>query len=75
MYAASGSGTRTSYHLGAQLEDGNNSALGRDKDQAATSGWNNDFSGLSIQNATGQCGSTAGTAGPGGTERCYDVIP
>lgn len=76
-YATLASGSRITYHLGAQLEDGNNQALGGDKDQSITTGWTNDFRGLSVADTTGQCaaGAADGTAGPNGTERCYDVVP
>lgn len=77
-YAAP-SASPTTYHLGAVLEDTANSALTGDKDcTSAAAGcgsasYTNGFSGLSAN--TTVCDGTAGTAQPGGTEHCYDVIP
>ena len=66
---------RTTYHLGAVLEEITNTALLGDRDAVtAASGWTNDFHGLSA-GATLSCNTTAGTAQPGGTELCYDAIP
>lgn len=45
QYATPGTGPFTTYHLGATLEETTNPALQGDKDQAATSGWTNDFTG------------------------------
>lgn len=73
MYAALTTGPRTTYHIGATLEDTNNAALTGDKDGAVTTGFTNDFNGLSAN--TGGCNTVAGTAQPGGTELCYDVTP
>lgn len=74
-YATFASGTRSSYHLGATLEDTTNQALQNDADVAVTTGFSNDFSGLSAAVAPAACNATAGTAQPSGTETCYDVKP
>lgn len=74
-YAASTAGTRTSYHLGATVADVANNALVGDRDAVANAAFTNDFSGLSASTEGTQCSTTAGTAQPGGTETCYDVVP
>ncbi|MDP3769823.1 MAG: type II secretion system protein [Candidatus Sungbacteria bacterium] len=75
-YSASSAVTgRTSYHLGAVLEETTNGALTGDKDAAATAGWQPpDFSGLSIGTGLRCFGGVVGTPQPG-TELCYDVVP
>ena len=66
---------RTTYHLGATLEDTTNKALTNDKDQPiAVSDWTNDFDGTSpVTTAGGPCGTNplSGTE----VETCYDVTP
>ncbi len=73
-YAGLGSGVNcTSYHIGVVMELAGTAVLASDRDHTATvacTGSNPDFSGLSAV-----CDATAGTAAPGGTERCYDVKP
>lgn len=72
------SSSRTFYHLGAVLEDANNSVLASDKDcndaaadscSTGSTGW----AGASVQgiNST-NCIAAAGAAG---TDQCYDVTP
>ena len=67
-YAALGSGTTcSSYHIGANLENNNNSALSSDSDATAGAicqGSLADFAGGAVT-----CGGAAGTDG------CYDVKP
>lgn len=72
-YATTGSAPFTTYHLGAVVEDIGTSALTGDSDFNST-GWTNAFHGLSNASSA-PCGTTAGTAQPGGTETCYDVRP
>lgn len=72
-YATPASGALTTYHLGTVLEDTGNSALTGDAD-FNSSGYTNAFHGLSNASSP-PCGTTAGTAQPGGTETCYDVRP
>ena len=71
---AGGACNPSSYHIGAVLEDTTNNALTQDPDAAAattcTGTQNADFSGTSQD-----CAVTAGTAQPGGTEKCYDGKP
>ncbi len=74
----------TKYHLGAVLEQNNNSALSGDVDapvagsgvMAGYSGCINagssDFDGTSAASGVSLCNATAGTAQPSGTETCYD---
>lgn len=76
---ASPTGGGTQYHLGTNLEDAANTALGGDADlPIAASGWTNDFTGLAIAVAgtpAMACTGIAGTPGPNGTEVCYDQRP
>ena len=77
MYAALTTGTRTTYHLGALLEDTGNSALTGDKDAASDVTFTSDFSGLSA-GTSNACDGTAATAQPAGGstgEKCYDLVP
>ena len=46
-YATPGTAPMTTYHLGGTLEEATNPALAGDKDQAATTGWTNDFTSTS----------------------------
>lgn len=76
IYNAADSGNRTTYHLGATLENLDASTLTGDRDLAAgTLGTGNDFSGLSTAAAPGPCNATAGNAQPNGTELCFDMVP
>lgn len=66
------------YYIGALLEDTANAQLTQDVDTAPT-GFTvctgaTAFNGLSAA-ATAPCGNTAGTAQPGGTEKCYSMTP
>ncbi len=63
LFASPSSGTRTTYHLGATLEDPGNQALNGDKD-CTSSGVANCVTGI-----------TAYTNGFAGTDPVYDVIP
>jgi prepilin-type N-terminal cleavage/methylation domain-containing protein len=79
-YAAYGAGAScSSYHLGTSLEKNNNAALKTDRDLPVTAGLCTnspaDFDGLSAASGGQPCSTTAGTAQPGGTETCYDVVP
>jgi type II secretion system protein G len=73
-YAALGTGTAClGYHLGAVLEVATTPSLAQDVDAVAATactGSAADFTGLSAV-----CDTTAGTAAPAGTERCYDRKP
>jgi hypothetical protein len=74
-YAAIGNGSICSgYHLGAVIESNSFEPLATDFDAAVAgavcTGSAADFSGLSAV-----CDASAGSAAPGGSERCYDVIP
>lgn len=79
-YAAIGTGGNcNSYHLGALFETNEAPPLASDTDRAVTgvcTGSAPDFSGLSAGSGVPRsCDATAGTAAPGGTERCFDVTP
>jgi|SRR3989344_2600351 len=65
--AVADAGNCLSYHLGARLEDKDNSALDQDADKQPAATWG--FDGF---NAT-DCGADA--AGAADTEICYDVVP
>jgi type II secretion system protein G len=78
-----------SYHLGATLENVDDGGLTRDVDADSggtyvytnlarcTGTGSSAFNGLSAGTSAANtgCGTTAGTAQPGGTETCYDVAP
>lgn len=70
-----------SFHLGAALETGH-SSLRDDADRTNTdstcSGGGTNFHGLSVGSESSgvfACRTDQGTAGPDGTERCYDTRP
>lgn len=78
IYNAADSGTRTTYHLGASLENLDASPLTTDRDLASgTLGTGNDFSGLSTATVPNPCNVSipVGVAQPNGTELCFDVTP
>lgn len=67
------------YYLGALMEDSTNSALTSDVDTAPGASYavctgSTAFSGLSAA-ASAPCNNTAGTAQPGGTEKCFSQSP
>ena len=66
-YGAPTTAPRVTYHLGASLEEASNPALAGDKNQAATSGWLNDFNGANVS-------GTPCIAGDPGLV-CYDIVP
>lgn len=79
-YSALGTGAScTSFHLGASLEKNGALVLRSDSDATSAGGLCTsslaNFSGLSASAGGSACSTTAGTAQPGGTETCYDVIP
>ncbi len=80
-----GVGSVIGYHLGASLEDVGNIAFGGDSDSDKDSvncsgdfrGLNTDVPSSTAGSGTWACGAgssaAAGTAGPNGTEKCYDI--
>jgi prepilin-type N-terminal cleavage/methylation domain-containing protein len=79
-YAGLGSGTCTTYHLGASLEGKTNQILKGDADAAAGTACANsaaDFSGLAFAAGGSACSGSAGTAQPTANangESCYDLL-